>query len=713
MKSPWDKNIEDAQDLLNEWTAILENNHRYIFLPAKDSLEIVKDMRRQDVLAEVLSELQDAVRKICALRIGPVGDIGAQIFPELALYRKGSAAFYTIPPAAEMLAGLAIPKLPEREFYSIGDFASGTGTLLKAAYRCIIRKEKAIWIEDPEKHHKEYMENHLYGADIQPLAANLTCAGLAGIFPSIPFDRANIVCAPVSNGRTGALELFNSARLDDLFEKVEGDFHVSDASLDLVIMNPPYSTTRGGHKAFDHSGLNNKDRLKSAKRAEELFEKGRMTGSKKAGHAFLFAGLADKKLKHGGVFAFVLPSSAGFSELWEGFRRHMTKHYQNLVVISGDQSFSESTGINEILVCGKKQKNPGRAPEPIFMVTLKRRPKDFVEAYALSQVIQNLEEKIPKKECPSSGSVSIGIDVVGSYFVRQQFDGQQWPVGIHDEKIYNISCQIASGAIPCSKKTNLKIVTPLAKHQNLSVGLGGAQIGYIEGKKPTGAFLFRKTQAEDITNLALWEANAKNQNSLFCIPTHRGYVIPNEEKKTKEIKDTCSTLFIARNLRTTSQSLAAAMTREKCLGGAAWASLVCDEESAASYWLWFNSIFGLMVRWGLADRNQPGRLRTQMNALRKFPCPDFSLDNQKSANMREVANKFVQDFEGKTLKPCGMAWMDDARHEIDHAVLEMVDIDMSQKELKNWREKWCKEYSIHGNNREIGKFLERDGLLVT
>lgn len=716
LKAPW--SVGKISELLTEWHAILKNNHSSVFGPAKNSLAIVDNMRRQDVPAKALSMLKEAVKEVCALRIGPVGDIGAQIFPELAADRKETAAFYTIPSSAELLAGIAVQRLPkERKHYNIGDFASGTGTLLKAAYRTIIRKEKGQK-DEPKKRHKEYMEHHIYGADIQQLATHLTCAGLAGIYPDETFDKDHIVCAPLSGGRVGSLELLGDTYLGNLLQQVEGaydeksDFHVPDAFLDLVIMNPPYTVGGCGSRAFGHSGLKSYDRVESNKKVGRLFKQGKIAGNRRAGLALLFASLADKKLTAGGVFAFVLPMKAAASSSWEGFRKHMTENYENLIVISCDQSFSESTSINEILVCGRKRKNEKKDPEPIFMATLKRRPKDFVEAHALSQVIRNLEKKDN-----DSGDILIGADRIGSYYISQQSDGSPWSVAGHGIEIRKISERLAAGTLfypGMTKHIKIGPMIPLADHTNLRVGPHHAIIGHIEGDSAVrGAFSFRDARPEDKTNLTLWKANWETQNSLFCAPTHRGSLRRGKNAKANDLlDDKSSVLFMARELTITSQSLSAAMTRDKCLGGRAWTALICDTESAPAYWLWLNSIFGLASRWHRADKNQTGRIAMQIKDMKKFPCPDFSSADSRHASMRQTANKFVANFGGKILKPCSMAWIDSSRHEIDNAVLEMMGINMSPEELKNLREMWCSERSVHGNKKEIVRQLKADGLLT-
>ena len=80
-----------------------------------------------------------------------------------------------------------------------------------------------------------------------------------------------------------------------------------------------------------------------------------------AGIASAFAGLADKKLKAGGVLALVLPLSAAAGLSWQGFRQMLAQGYTDLTVLSiaangKDMSFSSDTGMAECLVIVRKLK---------------------------------------------------------------------------------------------------------------------------------------------------------------------------------------------------------------------------------------------------------------------------------------------------------------------------------------------------------------------
>ena len=76
------------------------------------------------------------------MRLGNRIDFAGELFPELLKDRKETAANYTLPVTAELLAGLAVDRLTVDDWSNteelsrlrIADMACGTGTLLRAVY---------------------------------------------------------------------------------------------------------------------------------------------------------------------------------------------------------------------------------------------------------------------------------------------------------------------------------------------------------------------------------------------------------------------------------------------------------------------------------------------------------------------------------------------------------------------------------------------------
>ena len=174
------------------WRRIIEINWRSIFEPAVNALALSGDFHRPGT-TEALKSLIEAVGLIEDADLGQHINVGAELFPKLASDRKESAAFYTQPATAELLASLTIRQSdrPESEWERpdvlrrsiIADLACGTGTLLREGYlRVQTLHEWAGGTEESVSElHRGAMEHGLRGTDISPIAAHLTSSSLANI----------------------------------------------------------------------------------------------------------------------------------------------------------------------------------------------------------------------------------------------------------------------------------------------------------------------------------------------------------------------------------------------------------------------------------------------------------------------------------------------------------------------------------------------------
>ena len=124
------------------------------------------------------------------------------MFQRLITDRKFLATFYTLPSSAALLAELAVSRLnidwsnhKKITGLQIGDFACGTGALLKAAYEAILSRYRRRGGNDREIH-PQMMENALLGTDIMPAATHLTASMLSNVHPSVTFKNTKIITLP-------------------------------------------------------------------------------------------------------------------------------------------------------------------------------------------------------------------------------------------------------------------------------------------------------------------------------------------------------------------------------------------------------------------------------------------------------------------------------------------------------------------------------------
>ncbi len=386
LKSIAEIRAESATDVLtvssvrDAWKSILDYNYQSIFGPA---LEALVPSLPSGAGADTLDNLSRLAEQVTAKGLGDHVDFAGELFPKLLEDRKETAANYTLPPVAELLAHIAVDRIPVTNWKDYGevsnihfaDFACGTGTLLRAAYRRIRKNYEAAGGDDVAGLHKRFMESGITGTDINPLAVHMTAAGLSAMEIMQSYTKANIGALPVRGGRTGALELLDSEQVSDIFgETVEqsasddigSQIDAPKGSYSLVIQNPPYTRARGGRKIFDVAGISEPERRRSASRLQTLRSllrrRGDVITDGQAGMGADFSALADLKVKTEGTFATVLPLTAAHAENWAGFRKHFVTNYESVTAITfttqESSMMSSDTAINEmLLICSQKRRN--------------------------------------------------------------------------------------------------------------------------------------------------------------------------------------------------------------------------------------------------------------------------------------------------------------------------------------------------------------------
>ena len=237
------------------------------------------------------------LRRFNVLSLGPF-DIGGELFQKAISDRDDAASYYTKPAVADLLARLVFHKLPsvnlKADYYSkykslrIGDFACGTGTLLRAVQRQLfaLAKQSEFDQKETEKLHHYLMEAGFLGVDISPIAAHLTASSLSNYLAQVKYKTTNIGVIGVggNEGSTGSIEFLESGRHQDLFEgkltqgslsseSVGSDLGKLTApveSFDVIVMNPPYQRARGQQKQFDVAGITEGSRKKALERCQKI-----------------------------------------------------------------------------------------------------------------------------------------------------------------------------------------------------------------------------------------------------------------------------------------------------------------------------------------------------------------------------------------------------------------------------------------------------------
>ncbi|MBI2126415.1 MAG: SAM-dependent DNA methyltransferase [Thaumarchaeota archaeon] len=271
--------------------------------------------------------------------------------------RKPVAAYYTNPMAARLLAKLSI----DDPNIKVADFACGSGTLLMAAYD---QKAALLRSDFTEQHHRQFIERDLTGVDIMPFAAHLAVVQLALRNPAYWTDKVRIAVYDSTLLRPGSIISSlqkvmprGQARLAQFLtgetegSKVqEGALSAAGAgkgftveSVDLVIMNPPF--TRKRHVAKEFRSM-----------LSERFSDYAKRSNKEMNFFAYFILLADRFLKKGGRMGMVLPAAFIQEQSLMGLRQLLYEKYNiEYLILSGWRSaFSEDTSFREILLIARK-----------------------------------------------------------------------------------------------------------------------------------------------------------------------------------------------------------------------------------------------------------------------------------------------------------------------------------------------------------------------
>ena len=715
----------DPLALSREWRKILQTNWHSIFEPAVDALEVAAREYSPNVSA-ALEKLVEAVGAINRAKLGSQINVGAELFPKISEDRKQAAAFYTLPATAELLAHLTIRESDAHEWdakifsrIKVADFACGTGTLLRAAVNRIAGFYAAGGgsADGLERLHRDALECGILGTDVSPVAAHLALSSLVLTGSGKSYARTDI--GPLKVGdpdRTGALEYLTSSRQQDILhgqfqETLSGDgaddvgmIVATDNAFDYVLMNPPYSRTRGGQSAFDIADLTDTERHACQERWGELLNK--QPALKTAGMAASFLCIAQRKVKIGGRIGFVLPLTAAFAQSWAETREMLVTYFDDIIAITGSQ-YSADTGMGEMLFIATKRDTPLNKPAPVLCVMTDMPERVGIAAEYARCITNAMDTMRGDKAFIRAGDSEIGR-VIRFY---PPYAGAAWShLGMQHIELALLADALTRGKLhDITKPHHQTINCPMIKmHELFVIGPSNDLIGKPHGSKmPRGAFVIYPIKDEtDVVGMhhALWAAKANEQTKLRVPPTHKGTVF--NQQILDAIEKQAGYMHIAFGMRWTSQALIAAATENPVFGGTAWVTLLSDDENLLhAFALYANSIFGALVYWTKGTRTQLGRARLSHSVVKGMPVPD--LRQLPADKLQTAAAFFAANAEAELLPLCQLH-TDANRHKIDRAVAEMLGIDLDESALQAIRRAFCEEPSIHGNNTAALARLDAD-----
>lgn len=741
-----DKNINQG-NLSQIWKDILEIDYSPIFYIARELLQSMSDNRTADAILECIFETAVLVAK----ETGSQGLIGT-IFGELISDRKLLASFYTMPPSSALIAELATSRMKvdwgdrkKIEQLKIGDLAVGTGTLLIATYKRIAERH-LLSSNNPRNLHKAMMEDVMIGCDIDPSAVHITASRLSGENPGIDYYCTQTYVMPYGHvglkqktkqHKLGSLDLFAERPQQSLFGsglealgsrevKSHSDVNIPHKSLDLIIMNPPF-TRPTNHEIFKEgfpnpafAGLDTEPQeqkhmaaiLKShlSKLPKPIASHGN------AGLASNFMDLAHVKLKDNGILALIVPATVISGNSWSGMREVLARYYQDIVIITiaaegkYSRNWSADTSLNEVIIIARKSSGRGSASQASY-ITLDRRPVTIIEAIEVARTIAGHSKK--------GDYLSIGGERIGWIF-KGSFGKNNigHPSGIKNLDLVKFSGKLLGGQLSLPQCQDLEMaITALGALGDVGP-LGRDITGLHSDKTPRGAFTQHKLKNRDeyqsVSYPMLWNHDTAQERTMTVKPDSQGIVRPNMQQQALKTWNgyegdnrriaAATRLHVCVDLGTSSNSLGACLTPTKSLGGRAWPVLKINytraELGEKAVALWLNTTLGLIGRWWISSRQQPGRSIVSISAIPAIPVIDIR--ELSKEQVEKMANLFDK-YSNKELLPAYLADQDETRQTIDsELLLDVLNMpDNVLEPLGVIRSQWCSEPSVRGSKKSL------------
>ena len=727
-----------AWDVRKCWDGIFEICRWPIF---SFSNELLSGLAAE-IQLRILKELLEINTELFRLGVSDVQRLTGSMFQRLITDRKFLATFYTLPSSATLLAELAVNRLgvdwaskKEVTGLRVADFACGTGALLGAVYEAVAAKYRQTGKNDAGLHAR-VMEDVMYAADIMPAATHLTATTLSSMHPGQTYSNTHVLTmsygADGRNVSIGSLDLlgdgsevrpiFGTGRTalsgseegiedqgKDHSAELRSRIEVPDESMDLVIMNPPFTRPTNHESAevpvpsFAGFGTSKKEQACMSERLKALIRRlPERAGHGNAGLASNFFDLGHVKLRRGGVLALVLPAAFAAGSSWLNARRLLTRWYKDIVIVtiaahgSTDRAFSADTGMAEVLVLATRKQDPRDSTGKVMVTNLHRRPTTLLEALILADTIGRNrtanDNETGKLDCGTGSFLKVPFDLMGR------------AAGIANPSLAKTMFALEKRELllPRSRK-----VVSLPLTQLDEIGVRGAVCRDINGDGGRGPFDIEKAVKGTMTWPALWSHDAGRERSFQVEPDAHGVVRPQCEPRARKLWEaTASRLHFNLDFQINSQPLGACLTSKKTLGGRAWPNYRLEQEAwEIPVLLWANTTLGLMCFWWIGSRQQQGRARLTISRHPEL----LSLDPRKLTKKQfRKCDEIYESFRIRAMLPANEAYRDPVRLDLDRAVLiEVLGIeDKLIENLSVLRRQWCEEPSAHGGKASQRKTVE-------
>ena len=621
-------------------------------------------------LAEVVTQVSE---RVAGLR----HDLLGRVFHHVLDTARYDGSFYTSTAAAVLLASLAL-RAGDVDWSDpnaianlrICDPACGTGTLLMSAAERIRDLRSAagqLNVEDDEILGLHLVEDVLWGYDVNLSATHMAASTLGMLSPSTKFDRINIhrVLLGVFENvpYLGSLDfLSGQARLaawPTVAQQVETGNGMTDApsSMDLVIMNPPFT-----RDSLRHDQFSREDELKIKRREKDVVQgvvqkhQNGVVDTSLQGAARLhssggaFTVLAERLLKaNGAVLALVLPAVVPTAPGNQALRVFLAnKFHVDTIVSSHDPDrifFSENTSIGEVLLVCRRWKKDSPKP-PTRVINLARNPATPVAALDTFNRIER-------------ASIANGSN--GQDFTVQWVDAERIARG--DWSAVNFLSPFLMDAYRTLSAEGASAVS--------TVTLGGLAAIGPEGRRIRDAYTHQDMPTRS-GRRALWHHKTDVIQSMQAEPDV--YIEPKEAKRSlaDSYWEQRSDMLLPHRLRLNLARVAAVKVSEQVVGSLWTPCRLKDPRLAKALCLYLNSTMGLLSLLGGRDNRVPSYPSFSLDTLRSLPVPNFAALGDAEL---ELLDGWFNWLKGETLMPLPQMHLDPVRKQIDDAVCMALGLD--------------------------------------
>ena len=329
------------------------------------------------------------------------------------------------------------------------------------------------------------------------------------------------------------------------------------------------------------------------------------------------------------------------------------------------------------------------SPGAIRYANLHQRPANPLEAYAVARALSGLPwASGPQPFAFADTATEIGIHMQTAIL-------QGGCVALRHAELAACLLALTDTPAPVLRFPRLPQAYPLSLVPLARLGDTGLVHRDLNGADGRGPFDIHPLSAHRVpTYPALW---AHDQH-LEVQPDREARVRPGQAAAAQaKWSQTASRLHFTLDFRINSQSLAACLTPEPCIGGRAWPNFKVDDEIWESLLvLWANSTLGLMLWWWQGSRQQPGRASNTLARLPELPMLDPRVLTEVQLT---CARHLYDDFKGRVFLPAYEAYRDETRQALDRMVLvELLGLPAEiLPELDLLRRQWCEEPSVYGS----------------